>query len=77
MYDRPFGTGFCTSCFICRDDSGNATNKGNNNKSTICLSNEVKETNNLLGKSYSQKTDDLITQIEIPPSIPTDRCNIM
>lgn len=49
----------------------------NNNKSTICLSNEIRESNHLLGKSYSDKTENLIAQIEIPTSIPIDRCNIM
>lgn len=50
---------------------------GNNNKGAICLSNEIRESNHLLGKSYSDKTENLIAQIEIPTSIPIDRCNIM
>lgn len=52
-------------------------NLNNNKGATIKLTEEITESNNKLGKSYSSESNDLIAQIEVPAYIPTDRCNIM
>jgi hypothetical protein len=75
--NHPVGARLCPSCFPCKDDNGNPTNGGNNDKgSTIKLTDELTETNQMLGESSNYQLENRIEQAK-PDYMPTDSCRIM